>query len=99
MVSKDLSGLYHVVSPESISKFDFGVKIAQKFSLNPDLIHPIPVEKGGLRAKRSPNLNLEIEKLLSTGIVPAKIEPGLDRFVNDYQNGYPGRLKSLSHQQ
>jgi len=98
MVNLELSGLFHVVSPESISKYDFGVKIAGKFGANPDLINPIPVEQGGLRAKRSPNLNLKIDKLLKAGITPADIDSGLDEFFVDYQNGFSGRLKSLSYQ-
>ncbi len=63
MVDKDLHGLYHVVSSEKISKYDFGVSIARKFGLDEELITPISVKASELQAVRSLNLTLQTTKL------------------------------------
>jgi hypothetical protein len=41
MLQKRLSGIYHVYAPESLSKYDFGVRLAQEFGLDASLIRPI----------------------------------------------------------
>ncbi len=61
MVEKRLSGVYHVVAPEHLSKYDFGVRIAQRFGLNPDLIEPVQAEKENRIVPRSLNLTLSTE--------------------------------------
>jgi uncharacterized damage-inducible protein DinB len=39
-------GLYHVFSAECLSKYDFGVRIAERFGLDASLIAPVSVEAG-----------------------------------------------------
>jgi len=96
MIDKKLSGLYHVVSPESLSKYAFGLRIAEKFGLNKELIKPISVQESGLSAKRSPRLNLSIEKLKKEKIFPPEQKKGIDRFYTDFQNGLPEKLKTFT---
>ena len=50
MLEMNLSGLYHVVSSESLSKYDFGVRLAQRFNLDSGLINPTSVAQSGLKA-------------------------------------------------
>ncbi|MBL7161544.1 MAG: SDR family oxidoreductase [Anaerolineales bacterium] len=96
MLDKGLSGLYHVVSSESISKYDFGVAIARRFGFDPDLITPISVTQSGLRAVRSPNLTLRVDKLIhDLGVVPPGLSPAIERFYTLYQQGYPQMLRTL----
>lgn len=96
MLHKELSGLYHVVSSESINKYDFGVAIATKFGLDAALISPISVAKSGLKAVRSPQLSLKVDKLIhDLGIVPPGLSPAIDRFYALYQQGYPQVIQSL----
>jgi dTDP-4-dehydrorhamnose reductase len=96
MLDKELHGVYHVVSSESISKYDFGVAIARKFGFDPGLIVPRSVTESTLTAARSPNLTLKVDKLIhDLGEVPPKISPALDRFYTLYQQGYPQILKEL----
>ncbi|MGV8026796.1 MAG: SDR family oxidoreductase [Anaerolineaceae bacterium] len=89
MVEKQLCGLYHVTSPESQSKYAFGVSIAQRFGLDQSLIHPILItEATFLTAPRSQNLVLDPEKIqrvLKTDL-PSQQE-GLDRFYQDFKKG------------
>lgn len=97
MVEKQLSGLYHVTSPESQSKYAFGVNIAQRFGLDQTLIQPILVaEATFLTAPRSQNLVLDsgkVQRALKMNL-PNQQE-GLDRFYQDYKNGLAQRIYSL----
>ena len=96
MIDKKLSGIYHVVSPECLSKYDFGKRIADKFDLDGDLIEPVSVNDGNLLAKRSPNLTLRVDKLLATGIELPGQTFCLDHLHRHYQHGYPGLIKSYA---
>ncbi|HEY3474309.1 MAG TPA: SDR family oxidoreductase, partial [Anaerolineales bacterium] len=40
MLERELSGLYHVVGAEAMSKYRFGVEVARTFGLREDLISP-----------------------------------------------------------
>jgi dTDP-4-dehydrorhamnose reductase len=98
MLEKRLCGLYHVFASESISKYEFGVAIAQKFGINPGLITPTQVADSGLRAARAPNLIMSTHKL-STALGQAlpQLSPAIHRFWQLYQQGYPQRLKELAN--
>lgn len=96
MLEKNLSGLYHVVGPESLSKYDFGLRIAQRFNLDGSLINPVSVTQAGLKARRSPNLTLSTAKLTrSLGEPLPRLSMGLDQFFALYQQGYPQRLRAF----
>ncbi len=95
MLAKGLSGLYHVVGSESLTKFEFGRAIAQTFGFDAGLITPISVDESGLTAKRSHNLRLSVHKLSTDlgRVVPA-FSTGLAKFYTQYQQGYPQKLRS-----
>ncbi len=106
MLEGGLSGLYHVVSREATSKYDFGLAVARRFGLDQGLIDPTRVADSGLQAPRSPNLTLRTDKL-STALgqsshlvgeekfeIPSWQE-GLERFYKLYQGGYPRMLRQL----
>jgi dTDP-4-dehydrorhamnose reductase len=107
MLVTQLSGLYHVVSREATSKYDFGVAVARRFGLDEGLITPTPVAASELKAPRSPNLTLRTEKLAAAlgryraqswqnaSPLPSWRE-GLERFYELYQEGYPEMLKQLA---
>jgi dTDP-4-dehydrorhamnose reductase len=96
MFERKLSGLYHVVSSEALSKYDFGVRLAHRFDLNSSLINPTSVFKSGLKAARSPNLSLSSAKLATAlGESLPRVSTGLDKFYTLYQQGYPQLLRSL----
>lgn len=96
MLELKLSGLYHVVSTEALSKYDFGVRLAHRFDLDPVLINPTSVRQSGLTAARSPNLSLRTDRLASAlGTPLPRVSPGLDRLFTLYQQGYPQLLHNL----
>jgi dTDP-4-dehydrorhamnose reductase len=99
MLEQQLSGVYHVVSREATSKYDFGLAVARRFGLDASLIAPTQVADSGLKAARSPNLTLRTDKLAAIlgahrGGIPSWQE-GLERFFELYQQGYPQMLHKL----
>ena len=96
MLEMNLTGLYHVVSSDSLSKYDFGVRLAKLFELDDSKITPTSVEKSGLKAARSPRLTLNVNKLTSAlNESPHDVITGLIRLYELYLQGYPEYLRSL----
>jgi len=96
MLERGLSGLYHTVSSESISKYAFGLAIANRFGLDASLIAPTSWKEGGLTARRSPNLTLNTEKLAAAlGRSLPGIKTGIERFYQLHQSGYPQQIQQL----
>lgn len=97
LVKKGAAGLFHVVSSECQSKYQFGVSIARRFGLDESLIEPVSVMEGGLVARRSPNLRLRTDKLRAVlGETPPDQVAALERFYQLYLDGYPQRVRSLA---
>ena len=97
MLELELTGLYHVLSSDSMTKYDFGVSIARKFGLDPGLIAPKSVTESALTAARSPNLTLRVDKLIhDLGETPPTISTGIERFYQLYQQGYPQSIQRLA---
>jgi dTDP-4-dehydrorhamnose reductase len=97
MLQMGLEGLYHVVSSECLSKYDFGVGLARRFGLDEGLISPASVREGGLLAARSPRLTLCSAKLgKELGEDIPNTSTGLDRFYRLYQQGYPQFIQQLA---
>jgi dTDP-4-dehydrorhamnose reductase len=97
MLRKNLKGLYHVVSRECLSKYDFGMRLAQRFELDQRLISPASVEQGGLAAARSPRLTLRVDRLADAlGEQPPDIGAGMQRLYELYQQGYPGWVRGMA---
>ena len=96
-IQLDLSGLYHMVGPEPMSKYNFGLAIARKFGFNPELVKPASVLEGGLKAARSPNLTLNTGKLTAAlqHDLPT-FDSGLQKFYDQYRRGFPQFIQSLS---
>lgn len=95
MLEKELSGLYHVIGSEALSKYDFGVRIAKQFGFDPALVIPKSVEESGLKARRSHNLRLSVHKL-STALgrdIPG-VSTGIEQFYAQAQQGYPQKMRS-----
>lgn len=95
MLEKGLSGLYHVVGSEALTKYEFGLKIARQFGFDERLIRPISVEESGLTARRSHNLRLSIHKLSTDlGVEIPGVSTGIEKFYTQYTQGYPQKMRS-----
>lgn len=96
MLEADLNGIYHVVSSDSTSKYEFGVALARKFGFQDALITAINVKDSDLEAARSPNLTLSSAKLTQAiGKQLPDVASGLDGFHRLYQQGYPQKLQEM----
>jgi dTDP-4-dehydrorhamnose reductase len=96
MLSGGLKGLYHVVSQECSSKYDFGVSLARIFGLDETLIKPSSIDEADLKAVRSNNLTLRSDRLANAlGSPLPTLREGLHGFHELYQAGYPERLKQM----
>jgi dTDP-4-dehydrorhamnose reductase len=98
MLEKKLTGLYHAVGSQPLSKYEFGLEIARQFGFDPGLIKPISVAQSDLIASRSRNLRLSVHKL-STALgrpIPG-FSTGLNRFYTQAQQNYPQKI--VSYQQ
>ncbi len=97
-LEKNLHGLYHAVGGESMSKYEFGLRIARQFGFDESLITPISVSQSGLAARRSHNLRLSIHKLTTDlGASFPAFSAGLHAFYTQYQQGYPQKLQRYAH--
>jgi dTDP-4-dehydrorhamnose reductase len=97
MLFAGLSGLFHVVSPESISKYDFGVRIAQRFGFDPRLIEPISMHEVIRAAPRASNLILKPDKVqVALGHPLPSIDAGIERFYQRWLENYPQQLQEYA---
>jgi dTDP-4-dehydrorhamnose reductase len=95
MLERGLTGLYHVVGPQAMNKYQFGVQIARKFGLQEGGISPRSIHTSNLSAKRSHNLSLSTNKLSTVLDMPLpEFSTGLDEFYTLYQQGYPQKIRS-----
>jgi dTDP-4-dehydrorhamnose reductase len=95
MLQKGLSGLYHLVGPQSMSKYQFGVEIARKFGLREGSISPRSIHTSNLSVKRSHNLSLSTNKLVhDLGTPLPEFSTGLAEFYSQHQQGYPQKIRS-----
>ncbi len=97
MLDVGLMGLYHVVSPESMSKYDFGVRIAQRFGYDPQLIETVRMKALSRGAPRSSNLVLNPDKVQQAlGHPLPTVMQGIERFYQRCLEKYPQQLQGYN---
>lgn len=98
MLQKRLSGIYHVFAPVSLSKYEFGVRLAREFDLDANLIRPISALDSDLPTRRSLNLSMNTEKLQAAlgKPLPNQTE-GLRALHADFNSGLRRKLLSFHH--
>lgn len=95
MVKAKLHGIYHVVGPEAMTKYQFGVEIARRFGLDERRIQALSVDRSNLSARRAHNLWLSTQKLSTElGITLPEFSTGLAQFYEQYRQGYPQKIRS-----
>jgi dTDP-4-dehydrorhamnose reductase len=95
MLEKNLSGLYHLVGPQAMSKYQFGVEIARAFGLRESLISPTSVLSSSLTVPRSHNLLLSTHKLSTDlGCDIPSFSTSLAEFYTQFQQVYPQKIRS-----
>ena len=82
-----------MLSSESLSKYEFGCRLARQFGLDESLIQPISLHESGLQAQRSPNLKMNTEKLsraLGEALPMQAVD--LQQFYTQYTQGMAQRI-------
>jgi len=87
-IRKNIRGVFNCGSSTSCSKYEFAVKIADKFGFNKTLVNPISIDKSGFIAKRGKNLSLKVDKLQAAldYHVPT-IDDSIESFYRDAKCG------------
>lgn len=77
LTERAATGIFHVTSPDALTKYEFGVATAQAFDLDPDLITPTTAD---IHPPRNGNISLDVSKVQAEvgHRLPTQIE-GLDR--------------------
>lgn len=96
MMAQNLKGIYHVVSSECLSKYEFGRILAHSFGFDENMVSPGSYKDSAMKAPRSPLLTLRSEKLARAlgEPLPAQ-QPAMDRYAALYRQGYPQVLRSV----
>jgi len=95
-IDSGISGLYHCASKDYISKYDFGIKMAEVFNLSISNIKKISVEDMNFKANRPKNMALNSNKLSSILVQDLPIVIDAIKLMKDqYDNGWVSRIKSI----
>ena len=76
-LSKESKQIYNVASPESMSLYEFGLKIAEVWNFDKKLLTPVFSSQFPNMAKRPKNTSYDLRKLNSAGLILSKVEDGL----------------------
>ena len=81
LVAKNASGVFHVTSPDALTKYDFGAAVAEEFGLDSRLITPTQAD---VHPPRKGDLSLDVSKVTEAlgHSLPTQIE-GLARAHSD----------------
>jgi dTDP-4-dehydrorhamnose reductase len=95
MVQRELTGLYHVVGSEKISKFEFARRVATVFGFDPARVTPCQVKDMKMKAERPLDVSLNTEKIrIALGRAMPDVDSGLRGFRELRDGQYPQRIKS-----
>ncbi len=70
-------GIFHMGGSESISRYDFGVKLAEAFDLPSDSIRKAALADITMAAPRSPDVSLDSQKSFALGYAPGSLDDQL----------------------
>ena len=91
------SGVFNVVGPDRLSKYEFGLKVARTFGYPEDLIRPISVDELKLKAKRPKEMSLSCAKVEgSIGRRMATVSEGLTQLRDLDQDGWREELEAMT---
>jgi dTDP-4-dehydrorhamnose reductase len=99
MLQRELTGLYHVVGSERITKFEFARRVAATFGFDPARITPCQVKDMNLKAERPLDVSLNTEKIgRALGRSMPTVDSGLRAFRELRDRGYSQQLKSYLYE-
>ena len=82
LLDRNLTGLYHVVGSERVSKYEFARRVASQFGFDPGQVVPTRLADAKLKARRPHDTSLNTEKIRAAlGRPMSDVETGLRRFA------------------
>jgi dTDP-4-dehydrorhamnose reductase len=97
LLEADQPGIYHAVSSDSVSKYEFGVALAKRFGLDPKLIQASETPAVLGFAPRSANLvlaNTKVAKAIGRRL--PSVAQGIDGLFAQFEAGYREKLTELA---
>jgi len=95
IIEKPIYGVYHCASNNSISKYEFGMMMAEIFQLSSLNLNKVSVDSVNFKAKRPRNMALDVKKISSTlgRDLPAVIDALtlMKRIFDDNNNSVNGK--------
>jgi len=96
LVSRSASGIFHVVGDERISKHQFGLKIAERFQLNAELIRAGKLVDQHALTLRPRDMSLSNAKTCrAIGRTLGGVDEHLQLLLRQYQTGLAEELQNL----
>ncbi|MGB4595941.1 MAG: SDR family oxidoreductase [Anaerolineaceae bacterium] len=96
MAARDLKDTWHVFGAEALSKYAFGVSLAQEFGFDETLVSPVTTPDGEESVNRSLRLIMKTDKLTEAlGENLPTIGEGLTALHEDLRNGLRERIRTL----
>jgi dTDP-4-dehydrorhamnose reductase len=95
LLDQNLTGLYHVVGSERVSKYEFARRVALIFGFDPAKVLPTRLADAKLKARRPQDSSLNTGKICGAlGRPMPDVETGLRKFAQLRESGYVDRIKS-----
>ena len=96
IINHEFTGVINVAAADGISKYDFGLKLAELFGLDRGLITPISVDNSNLKVPRPKNMTLNTEYAREAlGLSLPTVYQSLERYYLLSQTDLPMRLKAM----
>lgn len=98
LVAQRSAGVFHVASSEPTSKYDFGRRLAEKFDLNPALVHAAR-SADFLADRRGSQMSLSTAKFTreTNSILPGQDED-MNRLRAAYESGLPNTITMYANE-
>ena len=92
--NRKLKGVYNLGSSDSMSKYDFALRIAETFQFDKNLIKKISVDNFTFIAKRGKDMSMNVKKIeRDLGVDLPTIDDSISGFYNDYKNNIQTKLR------
>jgi len=81
-ICEEVSGIVHLAGAERVSRYDFGMAIAEAFGLDKNLLESCSQKDVYMAAPRPADVSLNIEKAISLGYAPLGYQEELRHIAN-----------------
>lgn len=94
VLTQGITGILHLGGPERISRYEFGLKMADAFNLDASLITPCTQAMVALPAPRPQDVSLDSRKAFGLGYAPRRVEPALAAIARQLKAAEPSSSNS-----